>query len=431
MFLRRFLDPANAVRLFVAALIAVYLLLPLYAYFFDNYDVYNLRLAVLTFISCIMIVIGASLPIFDDLIHNITSKFRFDGKILSYGIIASFTIFLFATFLTADHIPIFSYFSGANANELSDQRGELFKGREGWQSILLYLFTFFSQAFVPYAIAYLFIARDRLRYIAIAIFFLFTISFLQKFLFVNAIIPLAYAYSITMHKSRKSLIVAVIAVPIILYILTRLSMGSGAVSGAYNGVGAIFSADYVPTSAMDTLWWRAIAVPVFTATDTLHVFYERLGGDYLYGSSSSFIAFLTGAERVNIERYVFDYQWGWNDTANANTVYLVDAFVNFGWIGVCIFSLIIGQSLRWFSNSRDLAMRSLWPLYCLGLFNATFVGVLLSNGFLLVLGMLLFACPKSIVTGAARRPPFSNSTLDKKMLPEILNKKTSPATGTA
>ena len=395
MFLRKLLDPANAVRLFVAAIAIMYLSLPIYAYFFDNYDTYNLELSVLTVAAILMIVFGASLPLFDEFIANSSTKIRFDDRVLSYCIIGGFTLFMIFVFSTADKIPIFSYFDGADANELSAQRGALFKAREGWQLILLYLFSLFSQAFVPYAIACLFISRDRLRYVALAIFFLFTISFLQKFLFINALVPLACAYAITAHNNRKMLFVAVIAAPFILYVLTNLSMGSEQVGRMYTGVGSVFSADYVPSSAFDALWWRAIAVPVFTATDTLHVFYERLNGEILMGASSSLVAFLTGAERVNLERYVFDYQWGWNDTANANSVFFVDAFINFGWIGVCLISFIVGQSLRWFASSRDFAMRSLWPLYCLGLFNASFVGMLFSNGFLIVWFLMFFALPQS------------------------------------
>jgi hypothetical protein len=399
--LRRFLDPSNAIRLLVGATAFMYIIVPLYAYYFDNFDAYNLNLAGMAFVSCVMLMIGFAVPLLDDFIQDRKSKIRFNGQTFSYGIIIGFSVFLFITFVTAKDIPLVSYFNGASANDLSEQRGALFKGRNGWQSVLLYLFTFFSQAFVPYAIAYLFICRDRLRYIALVIFFLFTVSFLQKFLFTNAIVPLLYAYSVTQHKNRRAFFIGLFAVPAILYALTNLSMGSGGDLGAFTDFGAKFSADYVPSSTVDALWWRSFSVPVFTATDTLHVFYERFGGGYLNGSTSSFIAFLTGQERINIERYVFEFQWGWNDTANANSVFIVDAFINFGWVGVCVFSLLVGQSLRWFSKSQDLAMRSLWPIYCLALFNATFIGVLLSNGFLLVFAILLFSIPKSIVDGAA------------------------------
>lgn len=394
--LRRLLDPANAVIIFILALVFMYLVMPLYAYYFDNSDEYNLQLATQCFVACIMIAFGAAFPILDGIARENQRKIRFNTIFWSHIIVAAFAVFVLVTFATAESIPIFSYFSGAGANELSEQRGALFKGREGYEIALLYLFTIFTQALMPYAVAIQFLTKDRLRYISFSIFLLFTLSFLQKFLFVSAFIPLMYVYSFTTHKTKRTMIIALFAVPLILYIMTMLSMGSNETySVIENDVGAAFSADFQPTGALNTLLWRTFAVPVFTATDTLHVFYERLGGIHLNGATSNLIAWMTGEERVNLERITFDYQWGWNDTANANAVYFVDAFVNFGWLGLCVISLIVGQSLRWFRMSEDVAIKSLWPLYCLGLFNATFIGMLFSNAYLLVWFMLLFTAPKA------------------------------------
>lgn len=393
--LRRLLDPANAVIIFIVALAFMYLMMPLYAYYFDNSDQYNLDVATQCFVACIMIAFGAVFPIFDGIAKNRERKIRIDTIFWSRMIVAGFAAFVLVTFATAQSIPIFSYFGGADANELSQQRGALFKGREGWQIVLLYLFTLFAQALMPYAVAVQFLSKDKMRYFSTAIFLLFTISFLQKFLFVNALLPLIYVYAMTKHQSNRTLVISLFVFPLILYLMTLLSMGSNETySGIGNDTGTVFSADYQPTGPIDTLVWRTFAVPVFTATDTLHVFYERLGGVHLNGATSNLISSLTNLERVNLERMTFDYQWGWNDTANANAVYFVDAFVNFGWIGLCIISLLVGQSLRWFRNSEDLAIKSLWPLYCLGLFNANFIAMLFSNAFLLIWFMLLFTAPK-------------------------------------
>ena len=407
--LRTLFSPSSAVPVFVLALVLMYIFIPIYVYFFDNGDIYNLDLMKMCFIACIMVVIGSSIPLFDTMAQSRQLKFEFNQAFFSKLIVVCFTAFLILTFATAEEIPLISAFTGASANELSDQRGALFKGREGWQIALLYLFTFFSQAMMPYAVADQFIRRDRWRFYSLGIFFIFTISFLQKFLFVNALLPLIFAYSITQHKTRRTLIIAVFAAPLILYGLTALAMGSDDTGSVASGLGTFFSADYQPATAIDTLFWRIFAVPVFTATDTLHVFYERLGGAQLYGATSNFIASLVGMERINVERHVFEYQWGWNDTANSNAVYFVDAFINFGWGGVCFISLIIGQSLRWFRTCEDLAIKSLWPLYCFGLYNATFIGMLFSNGYLLIWFMMLFTAPAMRAKGQKgtflRRPP--------------------------
>ncbi|QJB69742.1 hypothetical protein HF685_11030 [Parasphingorhabdus halotolerans] len=368
--------------------------IPLGAYYWDNSDSYNIDLVNQCIIACAMIFIGFTMPLFDKAQKSNQMRIHIDQIKVSNIIVILFMLFLLLTFATADNIPIFSFFQGADAGRLSSERGELFKAREGWQSLLLYLFAFFAQALMPYAIAIQFIRKSSVRYFSLALFFLFTISFLQKFLFVNAFVPLLFAYSLSNHKSRKAFIVAALSIPIVLYIMTILSMGSTETSGVGSDFGIYFSSSYAPDGPISTIIWRIFAVPVFTATDTLHVFYERLSGVPLGGATSSFLAFLLGEERVNLERMVFEYQWGWNDTANANTVFFVDAFVNFGWVGLSVISFFIGQSLRWFRTTKDLALQSLWPLYCLGLFNATFIGMLLSNGFLFIYLVLLFTSPK-------------------------------------
>lgn len=407
MNLKNIISAKNSIWIFTFSLCVVYLLIPLYAYLFDNEDKYNTLLMFITLVSCIFLIAGYNIPLFD---NKLSSKFKINREYISYVIIFLFSLFLFVTFATAENIPIFSYFSGADANELSQQRGALFKGREGWQAILLYLFTLFAMALVPYAIAAQFISKNWMRYISLIIFFLFTISFLQKALFVNALLPLVFSYSIIKHKTNHSMWIAIAVAVLLLYALTTLSMGSDIMQdSSVNMVGPYFSADYQPSSPLDMLLWRAIAVPVFTATDTLNVFYTRLSGEYLFGATSSFITAITGDERVNIERFVFEYQWGWNDTANANAVYFVDAFVNFGWIGVCGISLVIGQTLRWFRDTEDQALAALWPIYCLSLFNASIIGLLLSNGFLLVWAMLLFTKPRENLKSHLRRTSHHGS----------------------
>jgi hypothetical protein len=103
-------------------------------------------------------------------------------------------------------------------------------------------------------------------------------------------------------------------------------------------------------------------------------------------------------------------QWGQNETGtgSSNSVYITEAFVNFGWIGVVIFSIFIGRSLKWFARSRDEAFRSIWPLYVMGLYSAGLFGQLLSNGFILLLALGLFV--------SIRAPARSETSLTKKDL---------------
>ena len=105
------------------------------------------------------------------------------------------------------------------------------------------------------------------------------------------------------------------------------------------------------------------------------------------GATSTVIAGLTGKEKIQFERDVFAAQWGQNETGtgSSNSLYVTEAFVNFGHAGVVIFSVLVGLILRFFAQSKDEAFRSLWMLFALGVYTAPLTGMLFSNGFLVLM----------------------------------------------
>jgi hypothetical protein len=87
---------------------------------------------------------------------------------------------------------------------------------------------------------------------------------------------------------------------------------------------------------------RILWIPYITALDWIRVQNLYYGGQYLYGRTSSLFDLFGGDEIIPYERQVFSFEWGQNLTATggANTVFFVDAFVNYGLFGV-VFSCII------------------------------------------------------------------------------------------
>jgi hypothetical protein len=136
--------------------------------------------------------------------------------------------------------------------------------------------------------------------------------------------------------------------------------------------------------------WRILSVPIFTASDALAVLDRRFDGEYLHGATSSFVAALFGMERVNYDREVHAYQWGDTLIGRSNSVFVTDAFVNFGWVGVVVFSFFVGQAFRWFALSDDEAFRSMWPLFAYNIIQASLIGSLLSSGFAILFALALF-----------------------------------------
>jgi hypothetical protein len=332
--------------------------------------------------------LGASLPIADGRFATRRTWLVIDPYFIIGVSLAVFVLFIAVTFATAPSIPFLSALKGADPNTLSQERGDFLKGRQGWQVALLYIGTFLVNTIVPYSIVLAYAIRARARHLLALFFFAFCISFLQKALFLNMVLPLlAYFAMSGKLKARQLWLAGGISV-VLLVAFTYLSgmgeAGQGSDGGA--ALAEVLSAQYLPATPFGYFLWRAFAVPLFSATDTLIVHAQYFDGRPLLGATSSFVSSLLGIERINLERFVFEYQFGaWNDVANSNTMYLLDGYVNFGWVGVVVFGALVGQVLRWFRLTPDRGMRSLWMLFCFVLFSSPLLGMLLSNGWLYML----------------------------------------------
>lgn len=347
-------------------------------------------LAAICSIGILSMIAGYLLNLTDRQLSKGASRLNIPGNLFISIIFVLFLAFLFITFVTAPSIPLVSSLSGASADELSQERGDFLKGRDGAEIALLYASTILTSSLVPYAIVLLFASQSRLRYIAAALFFLFCISFLQKALFLNLILPLIVFFAITGRLTNSAIFLIGTFSFLMLLAASLLASGDTGLGGNLTS-GHYFSSTYTPTGPLDYLVWRAFSVPVFTASDALTVHADWLNNDLLLGSTSSLLASIFGLERLNFERLVFQYQFGsWNEIANANSFYLVDSYVNFGWVGVVVFGLAVGQLFRWFRTSSDLGFSCLWLLFAFVLFSSPLIGMLLSNGFLYMIFHALF-----------------------------------------
>lgn len=387
----RLLDPSNALTVFCVALGIVYCLIPLAAYLLLIPEPSFLRLAWLTTLAVSGLLIGSKISLFDKQFGPRAVRVAVPAFAFHATTWLIFLVFVTVTFLTASSIPLVSALQGVSAESLSQERGDFLKGRSGAGIALLYISTFLTNTIAPYSVVLLYAARSRFRHVFAGLFFVFCISFMQKALFLNLVLPLLALFAITKRLPTSSALSVSVGSLIVLLIGTYLSLGETGDGPAAAQGGNYLSAVYAPSNPLDYFAWRAFAVPIFTATDTLVVHAEQFGGTPLLGATSSLIASLFGMERVNIERFVFEHQFGsWNEIANSNAVFITDAFVNFGQLGVVVFACFIGMIFRWFRISRDVGFKSLWPLLAFILFSAPLIGMLLSNGFLYMLFHALF-----------------------------------------
>jgi hypothetical protein len=389
MFFYNLTSTRASVFLFVLAVSLVYMWLPIFVNFTLLASEYFLKLAFMTFFAIVSVLVGYSIPIFDSRFRPQAARIRVSVNTVHSIVWIVFVVFLVVTLYTASAIPIISALSGADTDELSVQRGAFLKGREGAEVALIYISTIFVSAFLPYSLARMFIDKHKYRYLFLFVFFAYSVSFLQKALFLNALLPLFYVASQRKQISMTTAVMIVVGCGAVLYLVTLLSMGGAGSSGVVAESGGVsspefWSSKYLPSGAIDHLVWRIVAVPMFTAADTLVVLKQQFDDLPLLGATSTFLSGLFSLDRVYLEKLVFEYEWGWNETANSNAVFFTEGFANFGWFGVWFYSFFVGQTFRWFRTSDDHAFKALWLIYFLGLFTGGLIGTLLSNGYLLM-----------------------------------------------
>ncbi|WP_313089868.1 hypothetical protein [Stutzerimonas nitrititolerans] len=389
----RLFSPGFGFFAFVGFIGFTYCVLPLFLFVFFSTDEYFLKLAGLAFFSVIFLLVGYFTPLIDGQFSYGVRRIVINSSLFNFLVWTFFLVFALYTLFTAPSIPLYSALQGASADDLSLERGAFFKGRTGAESILLYLSAIFTTVLVPYSLVLLYAEGNKLRHLLFVLSFAFCISFLQKSLFLNVFLPVVVFFAIQGRLSFRALVICLLLIIMVLVLAVILSLGDASVEVAGEGVDLAyyFSSEYIPLGAFDYFFWRSFAVPLFTATDTLLVHSEVFEGEFLMGATSTLLSLVGGMERINIERFVFQHQFGsWNEIANSNAVFISDAYVNFGWVGVFLFSLFVGQVFRWFKLSTDVAFKSLWPIFAFTLYSASLIGMLISNGFLYALFHALF-----------------------------------------
>lgn len=423
--------------IFVIFITIFYSILPLFANTISDEDPYWIRLFIISVISSVILMFGYRISIFDRNLILKSNKINIKSNYIHLSIWFSFVVFIAVTVSSARNIPILEAFKGATAQELSEYRADFLKMRDGWYTSLNYMNAVYTSTIIPISLAAMFLYKHKLRYFALLIFIFYTELSLEKALFLRALIPVLYIELLILVRPdvvpindrgvngvRNRIIriaVLVAGCLFLLYANTVLARGSDAyVEQAGGQVPSppspspqdpspqdpslkdgsqgwfdrdFFTARYVPQSAMDQLVWRIVAVPVFTANDSLKVLDQHFDGHHLMGATSTLISRLFGMKREPFEALVHGYQFSGGQespTGRSNSVYFIDGFVNFGWFGVVVFSLFVGQSLRWFGKTPDFSIQALWPLYIMNLFQSGLIGNLLSNGFIIIFLVMFF-----------------------------------------
>ncbi|VVD85636.1 oligosaccharide repeat unit polymerase [Pandoraea commovens] len=392
--LEAIVDIRSSGIVFPLMIVIGYCLVPLVvSLLFFDYP-YLLELSFLSIISALCITLGSITPIFDPLVSSHRKRLVLSEKGFVWPVWIAFALFAVLAWATAERIPILAAIAGADPATLAELRERFLKAREGWQQSFVYINALFTGALIPYCLARMFLSRMRGRWLGLFFFFFYSISFLEKAFFLKALIPLFYLVVAGHIRSR-------IRPGVLLLAMVGLVLFMAVVSGAgETGVAStvsFFSPNYVPSSPLEHVVWRTIVIPMVTAADGLRLFDTQFSGSLLDGATSSFLAGLTGQVRIPFEQLVFALQWGQNETGtgSANSVFIIESYVNFGILGVVFFSLMAGCILRLLVRSHDVAAGACWLLFALGLYTAGLIGTMLSNGFIVLLMIIVFVRLKS------------------------------------
>lgn len=302
------------------------------------------------------------------------------NKVINWFFIL-FLVIVFVIIITARNIPLISFFKGASSADLTIFREDFLKARAGWEASLNYIISIINSSFLPYLICASFIIKHKKRFLYAGVFLLYSISFLEKAYFFKLALPLFFLYFFTVKNKFRFVIKGVI---LIFGILVLMFIITGTKESIFvRNYESFFSIYYNANGPIEGMFWRAFVVPVATAVDGLKVFTTMFNGELLNGSTSSLISLITNQPRVNFERYLYQEQFGGVETGNANQVYVIEAFINFGLVGVILFSFIVGRIVRFCILKRDIVLIAILPLFLYSLFNSGLIGNLFSNGFIL------------------------------------------------
>jgi hypothetical protein len=376
------------------------LLTPLILYYAVESDPYMIQLAALSAVALISMALGFFV-VPKLLIVKPVELFAIKTNSFIWFIFLLFILFLIVVIATAKSIPLFQAFKSRDPYELAIARANFLKAREGYEKILVYINSILTSSFVPYIILQSFIREYPSRWFLLLVPYLYSFIFIEKIFFLKFILPFLSLTSLLKDRKnyKKYFWIALLSIPVLIYINTVISgFGGGAISEPRSNLtcGKFYSANYsgcANNGHMKFIAWRIIAVPTFTAADSLRLFDSQYNHKFFMGKTSSAISIITRQQNIKFEREVFKSEWSGEETgtASANSGYIIEQFVNFGWLGIILSSLIIGYIFAILRQSKDYALASLTIIFSLGILFGGFMATMLSAGFLFLFGFLFFA----------------------------------------
>lgn len=329
--------------------------------------------------------------------------------------------------VTAEKVALWEALRGATSFEIAQAREMLFRSRSDGRS-LLYLSSILSSAFMPYVVMLCFIRKSKMAWPLFTVFAISLTLSLEKALILKAMLPMFLLAANGYVPKRMLYVVPLLA---IMNLVGMNYLARGGDNGASGGNISVSTIDvyyssgnatvdfnrrinlrqggemmtlrqhvlkYYPLRGETGLGYlvnRMLWIPYITAYDWLKYFDEEMGRNHAMGSTSLLVSKLTGVEQFPMERNIFAYQFGLapGQSAAANANFLVDGFVNFGYIGVILLSAVIGFGVAFFKKQQNAAAIACLYFFLFQLSGGGFLGVLLGGGLLFFIFLTLVLRP--------------------------------------
>ncbi|PWN70381.1 hypothetical protein C1631_010430 [Chryseobacterium phosphatilyticum] len=311
-----------------------------------------------------------------------------NGDTFSKYVFIIYILVVLLIMVTAGELPILASLRGASQEDLFGLREDFLKDRKGFEIIFSYLITIIDSTFFPFVIVRAFFYKNKSRFLYLLVFVLYSISFLEKGYFLKIAIPVFFFLYYKSKNKKTYLLVSggvILALISLMFLLSKFDAIDASRDEPF------FSIYHIPATIFEAVVWRMVAVPVITAYQGLELFFSNeFHGEYLYGATSSLLSSIFGLERINFERALYQSQFGGSETGNANQFYLIEAFINYGYVGVFLFSFLLGKIVKDMINTKNIAIICIIPLLFYNLFSSGLIGNLLSNGYLFFYLMVIY-----------------------------------------
>jgi hypothetical protein len=140
---------------------------------------------------------------------------------------------------------------------------------------------------------------------------------------------------------------------------------------------------------------RVVWIPYITAYDWLKFHDEVLGGELVLGRSIGIVSFLMGKPRVWLDQMVYQFQFGASPrgAGTSNAIFLVDAKLNFGWLGAIMYCVLFTLFAAVVFASQNMVTQVASVTSFLTASVSSLTATLLSGGLLLYIFLALVVRP--------------------------------------